>query len=814
MAQSNTVKFEVAPSINYVYESTAVDDLVIYTSSSNQRLLFGTGSNTKASLVVTSNNIGIGKSNPAYALDVNGVVNASSLYVGGAPYIGSQFANSNNIVYLMGSNVGIGISNPEYKFQVEGDIAVKGNINIQNYLAMRGLALMKRSSNLANITTVSVPGWNATATGTSISSSNFIGFQNSNNTEYARFTPQGRLGINTSNPQALIEAFNFARFPRESLTWTQSNITTYTALSDTYSNLSPFVIKASSARAANAFPVNRAFDASSNQYISADSVYTSGLPNGTYLTNVSGSNYPGEWIEFASPYAINLSRLYVLANVNSFVLAASSNTGSTWSLVYYTQSNLTNQYNFHTITTSNNLFSTYRLIATKLISTDSNLAMTNLKLYGNIGPAAASLISDNTIHVNNGTLNVTGRFEAVPDTMAMTRSNGPFEYPPAAMTDSNTTITGQFHGNGPYSAKSSTNAAGKQGWKAFDKDSNTTWSTSTNTYNASTGIYTANTYNTQLASGSTVTGEWVQMKFPGSVILSSMAIKPVSGTTTYNSTSYAWAALRSPSSFALLGSEDESAWYMVSSHSNITDWDVSGQAAVKTFAISQTQNAYKYYRLTIQAVGQAFSGVGASEAFAEIAELTLNGNLPAMATFDDDGCVFNSTNVGINTTRPQNPLDIIGNARIIGNISVSNISLSNFGNVTIYTSNNYIGIGKSNPGYALEVIGDIYASGNIAAFSDCNYKTNLVYISNALEKINTLSGYTYNFINDPTPAPTRYAGLLAQDVIEVLPEVVMQAEDAKLSISYGNMMGLVVNAIKELKESVDDIKQRLSRAGI
>lgn len=808
MAQSNTVKFEVAPSNNYVYQSTVVDDLVIYTSSSNQRLLFGTGSNTTASLIVTSNNVGIGKSNPAYALDVNGVVNAASLYVGGAPYIGSQFANSNNIVYLLSSNVGIGLSNPQYKFQVEGDMAIKGNINIQNYISMMGLALMKRSSNLANITAVNIPGWNASASGTSISSSNFIAFQNSNSTEYARFTPAGRLGMNTSNPQALIETFNFDRFPRESLTWSQSNITTYTALSDTYSNLSPFVIKASTARPANAFPVINAFDANSNQYISAASVYTSGIPNTTYQTNVSGCNYPGEWLEFSSTYAINLTRMYILANVNNFVLAASSNSGSTWSLVYYTQSNFTNQYNFHTLNTSNNMFSTYRFIATKLVSTDSNLAVTTLKLYGNTSPTASSFISDNTINVRSGTFSVTGNFEAVPDTLAMTRSNGPFEYPPTSMTNSNTSITGQFHGNGQYLAKASTNNTEKQAWKAFDKDSNTTWSSSTNAYNASTGIYTANTYTTQLTSGTTLAGEWLQVQFPCSVILSSMAIKPVLGSTTYNATSYAWATLRSPSAFALLGSEDESSWYMVVSYSNITDWDTSGQAALKTFTMPVTQSAYKYYRLTIQSVGQAFSGDGASEAFAEIADLRFYGNLPAMTTFDDKGCCF-TTNIGINTTRPQAPLDIFGNARVIGNISVSNISLSNFGNVTIFTSNNFIGIGKSNPGYALEVVGDIYASGNVIAFSDCNYKTNLVYINDALEKINALSGYTYTFINDPKPVPSRYAGLLAQDVAKVLPEVVMQADDAKLGISYGNMMGIVVNAIKELKQSIDQIKTQL-----
>lgn len=113
---------DVANTSNYCYPGTLIDDLVVYTNSNTQRIFMGVGSNTTNTMVITSNAVAINKSNAAFALDVNGVVNASALYVGGTPYIGSQWANSNNIVYLLGSNVSIGKSNPAFPLDVNGII--------------------------------------------------------------------------------------------------------------------------------------------------------------------------------------------------------------------------------------------------------------------------------------------------------------------------------------------------------------------------------------------------------------------------------------------------------------------------------------------------------------------------------------------------------------------------------------------------------------------------------------------------------------------------------------------------------------------
>jgi putative yapH protein len=95
---------------------------------------------------------------------------------------------------------------------------------------------------------------------------------------------------------------------------------------------------------------------------------------------------------------------------------------------------------------------------------------------------------------------------------------------------------------------------------------------------------------------------------------------------------------------------------------------------------------------------------------------------------------------------------------------------------------------------------EIISSGDITAFSDIRLKTNIEKIENALDKVCQLSGYTYD-MNDK-----RRTGVIAQEVEKVLPEVVQNREDGYKTIAYGNMIGLLIEAIKELKEEIKVIK--------
>jgi hypothetical protein len=101
----------------------------------------------------------------------------------------------------------------------------------------------------------------------------------------------------------------------------------------------------------------------------------------------------------------------------------------------------------------------------------------------------------------------------------------------------------------------------------------------------------------------------------------------------------------------------------------------------------------------------------------------------------------------------------------------------------------------------LYVYGAITATGDVTANSDARLKTDLVRIEGALDKLETLTGYTYTRID----SGERQTGLLAQDVQAVLPEAVHEGEH--LSLAYGNMVGLIVEAIKELRAEVKALKK-------
>ena len=117
-----------------------------------------------------------------------------------------------------------------------------------------------------------------------------------------------------------------------------------------------------------------------------------------------------------------------------------------------------------------------------------------------------------------------------------------------------------------------------------------------------------------------------------------------------------------------------------------------------------------------------------------------------------------------------------------------------------------IGVGLSNPSYPLHVSGGIYATGDIIAFSDASVKHDLQVIADPLQKVSQLTGYTFTRADLPD-ASKRYAGLLAQEVQQVLPEVVYSADGQKLSVAYGNVVALLVEAIKELKAKVDELSE-------
>jgi hypothetical protein len=226
-----------------------------------------------------------------------------------------------------------------------------------------------------------------------------------------------------------------------------------------------------------------------------------------------------------------------------------------------------------------------------------------------------------------------------------------------------------------------------------------------------------------------------------------------------------------------------------------------------TYASIEVPTAYTQHLPTQQEIEDKFAEIEAEEEAIVIRESS------AYVISKDDSVITSNLevgtanlfvdtltgNVGIGKTNPSYNLDVVGTANISSDLKVGTSSFY------VNTSTSSVGIGKINPSYNLDVVGTIYASGNITAFSDARFKENIEPIDKALEKICSIGGYTYNKIGQTR----RDTGVMAQELKDILPEAVHGTEDTGYSVAYGNLVGILIEAIKELNSKVEKLENKI-----
>jgi len=105
--------------------------------------------------------------------------------------------------------------------------------------------------------------------------------------------------------------------------------------------------------------------------------------------------------------------------------------------------------------------------------------------------------------------------------------------------------------------------------------------------------------------------------------------------------------------------------------------------------------------------------------------------------------------------------------------------------------------------YTFNDNGTFTATGNVTAYSDISLKKNIEVIPDALDKVSQIRGVTYERIDEDL----RQAGVIAQEVETVLPEVVSTNEEGIKSVAYGNLVGLLIEAIKEQQERINRLEE-------
>ena len=78
-------------------------------------------------------------------------------------------------------------------------------------------------------------------------------------------------------------------------------------------------------------------------------------------------------------------------------------------------------------------------------------------------------------------------------------------------------------------------------------------------------------------------------------------------------------------------------------------------------------------------------------------------------------------------------------------------------------------------------------------------------INHGLEKVNALRGVNYKLLRDSTD----HVGLIAQEVEEIIPEVVSEDSTGMKSVNYGALVGVLIEAVKELSGEIENLKAKL-----
>ncbi len=202
-------------------------------------------------------------------------------------------------------------------------------------------------------------------------------------------------------------------------------------------------------------------------------------------------------------------------------------------------------------------------------------------------------------------------------------------------------------------------------------------------------------------------------------------------------------------------------------------------------------------------IGDVIGDVYKPDGVTKVFENGSGANIPATFIGNVNGTVSSLTNHTTNNLTE-------GNNRLYFTVQRARDSFST--GVGVGIINGVVSIGQNVATTAtvafggVNVDGAIVATGNITAFgsvSDRTMKENIVPIENALEKVSKLGGYDFNYIGDDTPM----TGVMAQDLQEVLPGAVYTTNDPEtgkeiLAVRHGNVIGLLIEAIKELQEKV------------
>ena len=129
---------------------------------------------------------------------------------------------------------------------------------------------------------------------------------------------------------------------------------------------------------------------------------------------------------------------------------------------------------------------------------------------------------------------------------------------------------------------------------------------------------------------------------------------------------------------------------------------------------------------------------------------------------------------------------------------------------TTYTAGNGLTLTGTEFTMSGSYTGSFTASGDVTAYSDERLKSNITTIENALDKVKAMRGVMFDKTDSLTSELRQSTGVIAQETEQVLPEVVHNDENTGYkSVAYGNIVGVLIEAIKEQQLQIDELTEQV-----
>jgi hypothetical protein len=326
--------------------------------------------------------------------------------------------------------------------------------------------------------------------------------------------------------------------------------------------------------------------------------------------------------------------------------------------------------------------------------------------------------------------------------------------------------------------------------------------------------------NRRLGIGSSTSGQWIQSSFPGTEgIASVLLLNPSGGNVGIGTTTPLYKldvnGISSISTANFSTSAENSSIYFNNTYpSNYAlakiGYGTDGQfyTGYLSFSTTAVANANVLIeRMRITSGGKVGIGTTAPDSLLDVADSSSNTIMLVRNT-----STANTT--GKNAMYGFWGTDTVGTPKAVGGMQAVPNDV-NWVNGLLYW---YVRAGDGQvlrmsltSGGALTISGALTQNGSP---SDINLKENLVKISSPLEKISQINGYNFEW-KEGSPARGNIsnivedAGVIAQEIEEIMPEIVRMSDDNKV-VNYNGLIALLIEGIKELKAEVDTLRAQIS----